>query len=102
MKKIINGKMYNTETARHIANWGNGCSYSDFNYCEEDLYQKKTGEFFLHGRGGARSSYAESCGQNTWTGGSDIIPLTKESTQDWLESHDYVGTYIELFGEPEE
>ena len=32
MKKIINGKMYNTETAKEIGSWNNGRYRSDFYY----------------------------------------------------------------------
>lgn len=42
MKKIINGKMYNTETATEIEHYNNGMPYSDFTYFEESLYKKKT------------------------------------------------------------
>ncbi len=48
MKKIINGKRYDTETAKLIGSDGYS-NPSDFNYWSEDLYQKKTGEFFLYG-----------------------------------------------------
>lgn len=41
MKKIIDGKMYNTETATEIHHFNNGLPYSDFNYLEESLYKKK-------------------------------------------------------------
>lgn len=45
-KKIINGKLYNTETATLVGRWWNKYSIHDFKYCEESLYRKKTGEFF--------------------------------------------------------
>ena len=46
MKKIISGKLYDTETAKEIAVWNNGRSYSDFSHCVETLYKKRTGEYF--------------------------------------------------------
>ena len=49
MKKIINGRKYDTETAKEIGYWSNGYPCSDFNHCEETLYLKKTGEY-LHCR----------------------------------------------------
>lgn len=46
MKKIINGKMYNTETAEKLTSWEH--SYrSQVDWYEEMLYKKKTGEYFL-------------------------------------------------------
>ena len=50
-KKIINNRMYNTETAKQLGYWSNGYTPSDFYFAEETLYQKKTGEYFLVGHG---------------------------------------------------
>jgi len=56
MKKIINGKKYDTETATKL---GEDCRgyRGDIDFWSEELYRKKTGEFFLYGEGGARSQY---------------------------------------------
>lgn len=43
MKKIINGKMYNTETATKLGDFWNGLSKSDFRQLSETLYRKKNG-----------------------------------------------------------
>ena len=59
MKKIINGKLYNTQTAKALASRDNHCQPGSFDYVEEILYRKKTGEFFLRGSGGARTIYSE-------------------------------------------
>ena len=88
MKKIINGKLYNTETAILIALWSNGYCTSDFGYCSEDLYKTKNGAYFIAGEGGAMSAYAQSCGNNSWGGGEGITPLSKEEALDWCETHD--------------
>lgn len=99
MKKIINGKVYDTETAKKVAFWSNNKSYSDFSYTEENLYRKKTGEFFLYGEGGPMTKYAESCGDNGWMYGDKIIPLTYESAQKWAEEHLDGNEYEAIFGE---
>ena len=52
MKQIINGKKYDTETAERLACEDAGLPVNDFAYWCEELYRKKTGEFFLHGEGG--------------------------------------------------
>lgn len=101
MKKIINGRRYDTDTARKLGT----ASYSnrrDFNYWSEDLYQKSTGEFFLHGEGGPMSRYAETVGQNEWTGGEKLIPLTTESAQKWAEVYLSADEYESIFGTVEE
>lgn len=99
MKKIINGKIYDTSTAEHVGGWNNNCSTSDFGYCSEDLYRKRTGEFFLHGEGGPASKYAVSCGNNDWGGGEQIIPLSYEAAQKWAEEHLDTDQYESIFGE---
>ena len=102
MKQIITGKMYNTDTATKVGEWWNGCSTSDFQYCEETLYRKRTGEYFLHGEGGPMSGYAKSCGQNSWGYGEDIVPVTEMEAKEWAERKLNADEYIEAFGEPEE
>ena len=99
MKKVINGKVYDTETAELVARWSNGQSTSDFDYCAEDLYRKRTGEFFIHGDGGASSKYAVSYGNGFWGGGEKITPLTYEAAQKWAEEHLSGEKYEAIFGE---
>ena len=51
MKKIINCKMYSTETAAELGEFWNGLSTNDSRNLSETLYRKKNGEFFLYGKG---------------------------------------------------
>lgn len=99
MKKIINGKVYSTETAECVAEYSNSGGWRDFSHYEEELYRKKTGEFFLHGQGGPMTRYAVSCGGNSWSGGEKIIPLRYEEAQKWAEGHLDADEYEEIFGE---
>lgn len=98
MKKIINGKVYDTSTAKLCADTSNGGSYRDFSHWSEELYRKKTGEYFLYGEGGPMTKYAKSCGQNEWSGGEEIIPLSYEAAQKWAEKHLDGDKYEEIFG----
>lgn len=102
MKKIINGKVYDTETAKRLGEYEPNPYRSDFHYFCETLYRKKTGEFFLHGEGNAASKYSRSCGQNEWCGDEKIIPMTYSEAQKWTEKHLDGDEYIEIFGEPDE
>lgn len=102
MKKVINGKVYDTETAKKVASWYSSYARNDFHYYEEELYQKKTGEFFLYGEGNAASPYSKSCGQNEWCGSEKIQPLTYKEAQEWAENHLDGDEYCEIFGEPDE
>jgi hypothetical protein len=101
MKQIINRKIYDTKTATHIGGYCNNLREGDFRYIDEDLYLKKTGEFFLAGEGGAMTKYSEKVG-TSYTNGYGINPLTEEEAMDWVEKYLDTDTYIELFGEPEE
>lgn len=102
MKKIINGKVYDTEKAKKVASWYSSYARNDFHYYEEELYRKKTGEFFIYGEGNAASPYSRSCGQNEWCGGEKIVPMTFKEAQEWAEKHLDGDEYCEIFGEPDE
>lgn len=87
MKKIINGKMYNTDTAREIA--------TDFIMWNANLektitlYRKRTGEFFLHHvpqRDGVES----------------IRLCTDDYAKEFASQHMSADEYEELFGKVEE
>lgn len=99
MKQIINGKKYDTDTAKKLHRWSNNIPGNDAHYCAEALYRKKTGEFFLYGEGGAFSRYSESYGDNSWGGGEKIIPLTEAEAREWMESRASADEYEEIFGE---
>jgi hypothetical protein len=99
MKKIIGGKLYNTDTAELVGEWTNGYYANDFNYCSEDLYRKKTGEFFIYGRGGPMSRYAVSVGGNTMCGSEQIKPISFEYAKRWAEEKLTADEYEKLFGE---
>ena len=99
MKKIINGKLYNTDTARQVGTWSNSADCSDLSWVEESLYQKKTGEFFLHGQGGPNTRYAQQLESSHWTSGETISLISYESAQKWAEEHLTADQYQAVFGE---
>ena len=99
MKKIINNKLYNTDTANRLIYWYNDLPSNDGYYYAEELYIKKTGEYFLYGEGGARSPYGsydceERCSYPDWS----IIPLTEAKAKEWAVDHCSADKYMELFG----
>lgn len=99
MKKIINGKLYNTETARMIGTWCNGTDRSDLSWVEETLHQKKTGEFFFHGVGGPNTRYAQQTDDTHWSGGEAITLVGYEDARQWAEDHLTADQYQAVFGE---
>lgn len=97
MKKYINGKVYDTNTAKRIAE--DDYSSGSFDQYWEELYQKKTGEFFLHGKIGPASKYAHRAVTGGYDGGEKIIPLTFEEARRWVEQTQSTEKYDEIFGE---
>jgi len=86
MRKVVNGKRYDTETAALVA----ADSYSqcgDLEYWSEEIYQTKKGNWFLYGEGNAMSPYARATGQNEVSGGSTIVPFSPKDALAWLEAH---------------
>lgn len=98
MKKIINGKVYDTGTAQELGCWSNMADRRDFGQLEETLYRKKTGEFFLHGEGGPMTKYAQPTGTNEWRGGERIMPLSFSEARAWAEEHLTGEQYETIFG----
>lgn len=97
MKAIIENRVYDTETATLIASDDNGYPSCDFRHMEECLYQKKNGEYFIYGHGGAMSPYAVHHG-NSITGSCGISRATVEQAKSWARYHMSVDAYIKHFG----
>lgn len=101
MKKIINGKLYNTETAEMVGEYEKGRFRNDSGWYREELYRKRTGEFFLFGEGGGTSKYSAYL-VDAKDDGSKIIKLSIGEVKSWMEEHESVESYIEIFGDVEE
>lgn len=102
MKKIINNRRYDTEKARKLAETDGGGAVNDFRYYDEVLYQKRTGEFFLYGKGGPASKYRQEVALNEWRGGEKITPITIDEAKEWTERTQDGDTYESIFGEVDE
>ena len=103
MRKVIGGKVYDSETAEEVGSYDNGMGTRDFNHYNETLYKTKNGRYFLCGSGGAASHYAKQCGSNTTCGGSRLIPHSEEDALRWCENNNVAVEEIEThFGKQEE
>jgi hypothetical protein len=87
MKKVINGKVYDTEKATLIGEY-RFSNPTDFYYYEEALYKSKKGQFFIAGEGGAMTKYAEALGNGSTGSGDGMELLSPEEALDWCENHD--------------
>ena len=105
MKRIISGKLYDTDKAKSIGVWWNGTP-RDFDYVREELLKKRTGEYFLYGEGGPRSRYAMSRGDDGWSGGEKIIPMSYKKAAEWaaenLEAKDFENEFGAISDEGED
>jgi len=72
MKKLINGKLYNTKKLVPIASWDNGIEISDTRYSEETLCRSKTGEYIIYSKDAS---------------GLDLREITPEDAFEWLQKH---------------
>jgi hypothetical protein len=102
MIKIISGKKYDTSTAKPVGQWENDNLPGCIDYVEEQLFRKRTGEFFLYGYGGPNTKYGNAIPDNGRISGSEIIPLTYQAAQKWAEEHLTTDEYEAIFGEIEE
>lgn len=74
MKKIVNGKLYDTSTSEEI--------YVD-EWSNRHIFKTQKGNYFL------------------LYGNGEIVPKTEDEIKEYLGEHD-VEKYIELFGEVED
>lgn len=94
MKKLINNKVYNTDTAELIAKYNNG-SYNFDGFIEE-LYKTKKGSYFLYGNGQALSLYS-GCGGGSYWGIETIIPYDWDDVYEWMVKRDLLKEIEEYF-----
>lgn len=99
MKKIIDGRLYDTYTAKLIARYEASYPVDDYHYYTEALYKKRTGEYFLHGEGNAASQYAKKIDHSIWSAGEALVPLPYDRAVKWAEEHMRVEAYKDVFDE---
>ena len=88
MKKVISGKVYDTDTAKAISRRIDRGSVSDV-YYGQTLYRKRTGEYFIHREG--------------YRGITDAIePLSYDDARQWAKEYLDAGEYEAEFGVPDE
>ena len=76
MKKIINKKEYDTETAVLVKKFTVG-AFGDTDGYEETLYQTAGGFYFLYVNGGETSPYAQE----------NIKSVSKAKAAEWIKNH---------------
>lgn len=101
MKKVINGKVYDTTKAQLIAEaHHDSIKDADGKSLKQWFYRKKTGEFFVQAEGAAIE--LENIFQHDYKPNAGIYPLTYEQAQRWAERELTAERWEEIFGDPED
>lgn len=97
MKRTIQGKRYDTETAIKICEIFEGYR-NDFLHLNCTLYQKKTSkEFFIAGFGGAMTAFSSKASDGSITGDEKIIPINDDKAKDFVRRYGEEGQLEKLF-----
>ncbi len=98
MKRIVDGRMYNSETADLVGSLSRGGT-SDFQYERTGLYRTKRGQFFLAGEGGALSRWGRQApfDRNGLIGGEGVLPLDPKDALDFAEKADVDAELIAVY-----
>lgn len=100
MKKVFNGKSFNTETAKELGTIYSAALPDSLEYFSETLYLTKSGNYFIHGAGGPRSPYYDIKTVNGITGsvaGEHIRPVSPDEARAWGKEHLAADEYTALF-----
>jgi hypothetical protein len=101
MKKVINGKVYDTDKAKLIAEaHHDNIKDADGKSLKQWLYRKKTGEFFVYVDGAALE--LQNIFQHGYKPNAGIYPLTYEQAQRWAERELTADQWENIFGDPED
>lgn len=97
MKKVIEGKRYDTETADEIG-LHSYLNSGDFHCWYETLYRTQKGTWFIVGGGGALSRYGASGGGSGWGTNNNFRVLTRKEAMEWLEEYGKTKAIEKYFG----
>lgn len=109
MKRVINGKVYDTDKAKLIATADNMSKMHGNGYIGEaskpelqSFYRKKTGEFFLYAPNGSfAAQYIFQHDYDRLASGG-IFPFTYDQAKAWAERELPADKWEEVFGDPED
>ena len=97
MRKILKNKVYDTDTANYIGQYSYKPEDRLYGY-DEELYRKRTGEYFMYCDGGPGSRYSREYGNNSREGIALIEPLTYDEAKEWAKEYLPAETYENEFG----
>ncbi len=93
MKRIINGRRYDTDKAIEIGHSSYNGSRSDFQWWSASLYKTpRAGRYFLAGQGNGMSRFATRHPGGGFSEGEGIVEMTPEDALAWAEQE--LGTEV--------
>jgi hypothetical protein len=102
MRRVIDGKVFDTKTATAVAEWESPHGVGDFERCEETLYKTSKGNFFIAGSGGPMTRWSEPARGGGLGAGRGIEPVSPATALAWCEMKDVDADVIEAHFEVEE
>ena len=96
MRKIINGKAYDTDTATEVCECGTAGELprGDFRRWKGTLYKTPNGRFFMVGEGGPMTLFARHHADGGSSGGAGLIALDAAQARHYAER---AGADVEAF-----
>ncbi len=98
MKNTIDRKVYDTAAATLIAGDESVIGTGDFQWWAEELYLTTNRSWFLFGRRGGMTEYADHQDGHS-SEGERIIPFTRSEALDWCEVHHAQEAIDQHFGD---
>ena len=87
MKKIIDGKVYDTNKANRVCEvLSSTQNHADFGWHDTELYRTAKGRFFVAGKGGPSSMWAERVDQNSWQRGEGMSAVREVEARGCMEA----------------
>ena len=96
MKKIIDGKLYDSDKAEQLALSTNKYPPGNSYFEAEMLYRSPQGQLFIYGHGGPLSGYGITKG-NTHYGGEELWLVTEEEAKEFCIENNLTSAVLELF-----
>jgi hypothetical protein len=88
MKSVIGAKVHEAETADAVCTLECDHAHGNLAWHETALYRTKRGQFFLAGRGDARSVWRGQTGRSSWAPGGQIRAVESDEARTHIEAAD--------------
>lgn len=97
MKAVIDGLLYDTDTATEICDISNGYSILSIATRDGKLYKTPNGRYFAVGSGGANSMFAVQVGNERMGSTNRIVALDMHTARALAEHYASVKTITQFF-----